>query len=253
MADICWCRSADEQTVTSPLRRAAFIRMESSWGFMLPYCTHWRSSLLCFISGIKKYVVGLIIKTSSDAANVEVSELPLILFTVFLWFLSSCLFYAMLCLFSERESVHWKTQHDISTGEVCLTAFLVHYRFIAKVLRITVNVTWHDDTVGVCIFDDSNVMLLAVFVFRSWSRSGRNTGPHLSVTLLERAAPVRAFARTIWLFSSSSARRCLTSPVARWHKWKPNTWRTGMTALKENNMHFMVENEVIFTLFALVN
>ncbi len=32
-----------------------------------------RSSLLCFISGIKKYVVGLIIKTSSDAANVEVS------------------------------------------------------------------------------------------------------------------------------------------------------------------------------------
>lgn len=33
-----------------------------------------------------------------------------------------CLFYAMLCLLSERKGVHWKTQHDISTGEVCLTA-----------------------------------------------------------------------------------------------------------------------------------
>ena len=29
--------------------------------------------LLCFHAGIKKYVVGLIIKTSSDATNVEVS------------------------------------------------------------------------------------------------------------------------------------------------------------------------------------
>lgn len=29
-----------------------------------------------------------------------------------------CLSYEMLCLFSERKGVHWKTQHDIGTGEV---------------------------------------------------------------------------------------------------------------------------------------
>lgn len=76
---------------------------------------HWLSSLRYFISGIKKYVVGLIIKTSSDAANVEVSEILLVLFTGFLWLLS--VLWNALPL-SERKGVHWKTQHDIGTGEV---------------------------------------------------------------------------------------------------------------------------------------
>uniref|UniRef100_A0A9J8A2B7 Exportin-1 n=1 Tax=Cyprinus carpio carpio TaxID=630221 RepID=A0A9J8A2B7_CYPCA len=44
--------------------------------------TRWKILPRNQCEGIKKYVVGLIIKTSSDAANVEVSELPLILFTI---------------------------------------------------------------------------------------------------------------------------------------------------------------------------
>lgn len=142
-----------------------------------------------------------------------------------------CLFYAMLCLLSERKGVHWKTQHDISTGEVCLTAeefIAIHYMMM-----------W------VYTFDDCNkkwllpFFTLDVIVSRSWNRSGQNTGPHLSVTLLERAAPVRAFARTTWSFWNFSVKRCLTSPVARWLKLKPNTWKTGETTLKENNCHVL--------------
>lgn len=42
---------------------------------------YWRmlTVFFCFVclSGIKKYVVGLIIKTSSDASNVEVSKICL--------------------------------------------------------------------------------------------------------------------------------------------------------------------------------
>lgn len=48
----------------------------------------------------------------------------------------------MLSLFSERKGVHWKTQHDISTGEVCLTA----EEFIAI----------HNMMMWVYTFDDCN-------------------------------------------------------------------------------------------------
>lgn len=50
----------------------------SSLALHVAYAVHkWTLMLclfICLCAGIKKYVVGLIIKTSSDAATVEVSE-----------------------------------------------------------------------------------------------------------------------------------------------------------------------------------
>lgn len=65
-------------------------------------------------AGIKKYVVGLIIKTSSDPTCVEVSE----------FFQGkerevntmsnlTCIFH-----FLEREGVYWETEHDSCSGKL---------------------------------------------------------------------------------------------------------------------------------------
>lgn len=112
--------------------------------------------------------------------------------------------------------------------------------YIAKLNMILVQVSVISGISGVMIlwaWRAHGFIVVDVFLFvcRFWSRSGRSTGPRSSVTLWERVAPARACVRTTWSSWSSSVRRCLTSPVARWHKWKPNTWRTGTMALKENN------------------
>ena len=62
---------------------------------------------------------------------------------------------------------------------------------------------------------------------RSWSRNGPNTGPHSSVISWVRVGPARASVRTTWSSSNCSAKRSLTSPVARWPRWRPSTSKTG--------------------------
>lgn len=67
-------------------------------------------------SGIKKYVVGLIIKTSSDPANLEVRRLYAHCCSCDV-LCCSTLMLLCVCFFTEGGSVHFKAQHDPCTGK----------------------------------------------------------------------------------------------------------------------------------------
>lgn len=62
--------------------------------------------------------MGLIIKTSSDAASVEVRVASKRTLERSFTFIQQ-LICNVLCIIAEGEGVHWKTQHDFSSGKIC--------------------------------------------------------------------------------------------------------------------------------------
>ena len=88
---------------------------------------------ICLCAGIKKYVVGLIIKTSSDATSVEVSgaarigpmHIDRVCFSFSLIFLEFLLVTLFLCDIAEREGIHRKAEYDPGAGKVYLSYIFV--------------------------------------------------------------------------------------------------------------------------------